>query len=72
MTKKKLFLANVLVCAFAGLAAPADAQDVVKYPWLDTSKSFHERAVLLCKELTLQEKVDQLGNLVSSPVVRGE
>lgn len=70
MTKKKLFLTNVLVCAFAGVAAPAGAQDVAKYPWLDVSKSFHERAVLLCKELTLQEKVDQLGNLVSSPVVR--
>ena len=46
------------------------AQDIVKYPWLDTSKSFHERAVLLCKELTLREKVDQLGNYVTLDVKR--
>lgn len=46
------------------------AQDLEKYPWLDTSKSFHERAVLLCKELTLREKVDQLGNMVSEPIKR--
>ena len=30
----------------------------------------YERALLLCKELTLREKVDQLGNNVSEPVVR--
>lgn len=28
------------------------------YPWMDKSKSFRERAELLCKELTLREKVD--------------
>lgn len=49
----------------AGLQAQAE-----KYPWLDTSKSFHERAVLLCKELTLKEKVSQLGNNVTDPVRR--
>lgn len=46
------------------------AQDLDKYPWLDQSKSFHERAVLLVKELTLREKVDQLGNNVSEPIKR--
>lgn len=40
------------------------------FPWLDTSKSFHERAVLLCNELTLREKVDQLGNNVAEPITR--
>lgn len=48
----------------------ATAQDLEKYPWLDTSKSFHERAVLLCNELTLREKVDQLGNYVTLNVQR--
>ena len=52
------------------LAGHAEAADPEKYPWLDTSKSFHERAVLLCKELTLREKVDQLGNYVTEDVVR--
>lgn len=46
------------------------AQDLDKYPWLDQSKSFHDRAVLLVKELTLREKVDQLGNNVSEPIKR--
>lgn len=46
------------------------AQEVQRFPWLDTSKSFHERAVLLCNELTLREKVDQLGNNVSEPITR--
>lgn len=68
MRKRILALAagGVLTC----LAGTAAAQDTDKYPWLDTSKSFHERAVLLCKELTLREKVDQLGNLVTDAVVR--
>ncbi|MBQ2403203.1 MAG: hypothetical protein II314_04635, partial [Prevotella sp.] len=48
----------------------ASAQDLTKYPWLDKSKSFRERAVLLCNELTLREKVDQLGNNVSEPIMR--
>ncbi|MCD8202998.1 MAG: glycoside hydrolase family 3 C-terminal domain-containing protein [Prevotella sp.] len=46
------------------------AQDLDKYPWLDTSLSFYERAQLLCKELTLREKVDQLGNNVSEDIKR--
>lgn len=46
------------------------SQAQTSYPWMDTTKSFYERALLLCKELTLREKVDQLGNNVSEPVVR--
>lgn len=42
---------------------------MTKFPWLDTSKSFHERAVLLCNELTLREKVDQLGNNVAEDIM---
>lgn len=70
MKNKKTRIAGALLCAFMGIPGPAAAQDTAKYPWLDTSKSFRERAVLLCKELTLEEKVDQLGNLVSASVKR--
>ncbi len=52
----------------AVISAPSFAQS--EYPWMDTSKSFHERALLLCKELTLREKVDQLGNNVSESIKR--
>lgn len=52
--------------AFAALTAMAQTT----HPWMDTSKSFRERAELLCKELTLREKVDQLGNNVSEPIKR--
>lgn len=57
MKKILTFIVGALLCT------DGVAQDIVKYPWLDTSKSFHERAVLLCKELTLREKVDQLGTM---------
>ena len=63
---KKVFISTLMLLTCMG----AMAQDLDKYPWLDTSKSFHERAVLLCKALTLREKVDQLGNIVSEPVKR--
>lgn len=63
---KKTIITSLLTVA----AMQVSAQDLVKYPWLDTSKSFHERAVLLCKELTLREKFDQLGNMVSEPIKR--
>lgn len=67
MRKKSIFaVALALLMCNAGVSA----QDIEKYPWLDTSKSFHERAVLLCKELTLREKVDQLGNYVTDVVKR--
>lgn len=67
MKKKRIFAlaAGVIMCSMA-----VSAQDIEKYPWLDTSKSFHERAALLCKELTLREKVDQLGNIVTDAVKR--
>ena len=64
MTKKSILLAMSL------FAMTAQAQDLSKYPWLDTTKSFHERAQLLCKALTLREKVDQLGNNVSEAITR--
>lgn len=63
---KKVIIASVALC----FATSTYSQDIDKYPWLDTSKSFHERAVLLCKELTLREKVDQLGNYVTATVKR--
>ena len=51
-------------------AMTMNAQDLERFPWLDTSKSFHERAILLVNELTLREKVDQLGNIVSEDITR--
>lgn len=63
---KRIILASMAL----NIALGANSQDINKYPWLDTSKSFHERAVLLCKELTLREKVDQLGNYVTATVKR--
>lgn len=63
---KKVFISTLLMLTGMNLMA----QDLAKYPWLDTSKSFHERAELLCKELTMREKIDQLGNIVSEPIKR--
>ena len=68
MMKKTFTLLALMLTA--SVAAQAVPYDLDKYPWLDKSKSFHERAVLLVKELTLREKVDQLGNDVSEPIVR--
>ena len=51
-------------------AMTMNAQDLERFPWLDTNKSFHERAKLLVNELTLREKVDQLGNIVSEDITR--
>ena len=65
--KKILLLAIMGLTTLSGMAVPYDLD---KYPWMDTNKSFHERAVLLVKELTLREKVDQLGNNVSEPIER--
>lgn len=59
-----------LIAALLMAAAALSAQDIVRFPWLDTSKSFHERAILLVSELTLREKVDQLGNIVSEDITR--
>ena len=63
MRKTILFLAILLMANGQWLMAE-------NFPWLDTSKSFHERAVLLCNELTLREKVDQLGNNVAEDITR--
>ncbi len=57
-----------MAAAMTVVTASALAQ--TSYPWMDTGKSFRERAELLCKELTLREKVDQLGNNVSEPIKR--
>lgn len=48
--------------------AVALAQDAA--PWMNTSLSFHERAALLVKELTLKEKAEQMGNMVDVTVNR--
>lgn len=68
MRKVILFMTAALTAAstvtFAQGSSPSS------YPWMDKSKSFRERAELLCKELTLREKVDQLGNNVSEPIKR--
>jgi len=46
--KKRTIILMVLTLTTA-LSAVAIPYDVDKYPWLDKSKSFHERAVLLVK-----------------------
>ena len=68
--RKSTILSLVGVFSIQLSAISLSAQEVQRFPWLDTSKSFHERAVLLCNELTLREKVDQLGNNVSEPITR--
>ena len=64
--KKAIFFSMVLLA----VVSMTRAQEEQRFSWLDTSKSFHERAVLLCNELTLREKVDQLGNNVNEPITR--
>lgn len=64
MNKKNWFMAAALTVVSTTVMAQTS------YPWMDTSKSFRERAELLCRELTLREKVDQLGNNVSEPIKR--
>ena len=67
---KRYVITVMMLMLVASLSVQAIPYDLDKYPWLDKSKSFHERAVLLVKELTLREKVDQLGNNVSEPIKR--
>lgn len=64
---KRYFLILTLCTLHFALCTARNTQ---QFPWLDTSLSFHDRAVLLCNELTLREKVDQLGNMVSEPITR--
>lgn len=65
-----IMIKNMLLAMLSMTTVTAFAQDLNKYPWLDTSKSFYERARLLCNVLTLREKIDQLGNNVSEPIQR--
>ena len=67
--RKTTLLTIVLIFNFQFSIFNLSAQ-TTRFPWLDTSKSFHERAVLLCNELTLREKVDQLGNNVAEDITR--
>lgn len=60
---------NLIITATLSMASAA-AMAQTAWPWMDKSKTFRERAELLCKELTLREKVDQLGNNVSEPIKR--
>ena len=62
---KKLF---ITLLAFVSVGATA--QDIEKYPWLNRSLSFRERATLLVKELTLEEKAGQFGSIVTDEVKR--
>lgn len=65
--KSNVFLLGALSIVSTTIGAQNQQSD---YPWMDKNKSFRERAELLCKELTLREKVDQLGNNVSEPIKR--
>lgn len=60
---KKIVTLFVAVLLFSGIAK-------AQQPWMDTSKSFHERAALLVKELTLKEKASQMGNMVDVNINR--
>ena len=61
-----------LLFAWVLIGTMATAQDIEKYPWLDRSKTFRERATLLVKELTLEEKAGQFGSVVTDQVKRGD
>ncbi len=64
----KRFLTSIIT--LVALATAAQAQDIEKYPWLNRSLSFRERAQLLVKELTLEEKAGQFGSIVTDEVKR--
>ncbi len=64
----KRFLTSIIT--LVALATAAQAQDIKKYPWLNRSLSFRERAQLLVKELTLEEKAGQFGSIVTDEVKR--
>ncbi len=51
---------NMMLLLTLATTLTAGAQDINSFPWLDRSKSFEERAALLVKELTLEEKASQL------------
>ncbi len=64
----KRFLTSIIT--LVALATAAQAQDIEKYPWLNRSLSFRERAQLLVKGLTLEEKAGQFGSIVTDEVKR--
>ena len=64
---RKIFLTLMSLVAMSVMA-----QDIEKYPWLNRSLSFRERARLLVKELTLEEKAGQFGSIVTDQVKRGD
>ncbi len=66
---KKTF-SILLLMLVASLSVQALPYDLDKYPWLDRSKSFRERATLLVQQLTLEEKASQFGSIVTEQVER--
>lgn len=67
--KKILLLAIMGLTTLSGMAVPYDLD---KYPWMDRSKSFRERATLLVKQLTLEEKASQFGSIVTEEIKRDD
>ena len=61
---------NMMLLLTLATTLTAGAQDINSFPWLDCSKSFKERATLLVKELTLEEKAGQFGSIVTDQVER--
>ena len=61
---------NMMLLLALATTLTAEAQDINSFPWLDRSKSFKERATLLVKELTLEEKAGQFGSVVTDQVER--
>ena len=61
---------NIMLLFALATTLTAGAQDINSFPWLDRSKSFEERAALLVKELTLEEKAGQFGSVVTDQVER--
>ncbi len=61
---------NMMLLLTLATTLTAGAQDINSFPWLDRSKSFKERATLLVKELTLEEKAGQFGSIVTDQVER--
>ena len=67
--KKPFLLAFLSVLTLGSMAIPYDLD---KYPWLDRSKSFRERATILVKQLTLEEKASQFGSVVTEEIKRDD
>ena len=69
MTRQTMKQIGMLILLLA-TTLTVRAQDIVKFPWLDRSKTFKERATLLVKALTLEEKAGQFGSVVTEQVER--